>query len=322
VFARIFILATGGIENARILLLSTDIQEAANAYDLVGRYFMAHLELKNVGVFLPSPTVSMQYFRDNNSDAKRVDVGKCRKKSINWDGATDAVLTISEKLRHEHKLVNFTVALEEFTPTMPPAPPRGSSLSKLSSRSPDSLLFHLSRVLADSDDREAGIAKEASWQGKQLVAYRLTNTSETTPNPNSRVTLARETDQFNCNRVALNWTLSDIDLESLQRGYRIIGQEVGRAGLGRLRSSVPTRFEGSTSKKRTVFWSQHHHMGTTRMHADPKKGVVDANCKVHGTSNLFIAGSSVFPTSGCATPTLTIIALAMRLADHVKGKLL
>jgi choline dehydrogenase-like flavoprotein len=62
-----------------------------------------------------------------------------------------------------------------------------------------------------------------------------------------------------------------------------------------------------------------HHMGTTRMHVDPKQGVVDPDCRVHGVGNLFIAGSSVFPTGGYANPTLTIVALAIRLADHLKS---
>jgi choline dehydrogenase-like flavoprotein len=61
-------------------------------------------------------------------------------------------------------------------------------------------------------------------------------------------------------------------------------------------------------------------MGTTRMHADPRQGVVDADCRVHGVGNLFVAGSSVFPTGGSANPTLTIIALALRLADHLQAE--
>jgi choline dehydrogenase-like flavoprotein len=61
-----------------------------------------------------------------------------------------------------------------------------------------------------------------------------------------------------------------------------------------------------------------HHMGTTRMHADPRQGVVDAQCRVHGIENLFIAGSSVFPTCGADMPTITIVALALRLAEHIK----
>jgi choline dehydrogenase-like flavoprotein len=61
-----------------------------------------------------------------------------------------------------------------------------------------------------------------------------------------------------------------------------------------------------------------HHMGTTRMNTDPKKGVVDENCQVHGISNLFIAGPSVFPTGGYANPVLTTVALSLRMADYVK----
>jgi choline dehydrogenase-like flavoprotein len=64
-----------------------------------------------------------------------------------------------------------------------------------------------------------------------------------------------------------------------------------------------------------------HHMGTTRMHADPRRGVVDADCRVHGIANLYVAGSSVFPTSGAANPTLTIVALALRLAGHLQNRL-
>jgi choline dehydrogenase-like flavoprotein len=64
-----------------------------------------------------------------------------------------------------------------------------------------------------------------------------------------------------------------------------------------------------------------HHIGTTRMHADPKQGVVDPDCRIHGLANLYVAGSSVFPTSGYANPTLTIVALALRLADHLKVRL-
>ena len=63
-----------------------------------------------------------------------------------------------------------------------------------------------------------------------------------------------------------------------------------------------------------------HHMGTTRMHDDPTQGVVDRNCKVHGIDNLYVIGSSVFPTSGAANPTLTIVALTLRLADHLKSR--
>ena len=69
------------------------------------------------------------------------------------------------------------------------------------------------------------------------------------------------------------------------------------------------------------FNSPHHFMGTTWMHDNPRNGVVDADCRVHGVPNLFIAGSSVFPTGGFANPTLTIVALALRLATHLESEL-
>jgi choline dehydrogenase-like flavoprotein len=136
--------------------------------------------------------------------------------------------------------------------------------------------------------------------------------AEQVPNPHSRVTLAPQRDCLGQNRVRLNWQLSAIDILSVIRTQHIIDSELRRAGLGRLYTqlrdeTLPPNLHGG-----------YHHMGTTRMHADPKKGVVDANCRVHGLSNLFIAGPSVFPTGGYANPTLTIVALAVRLADHIK----
>jgi choline dehydrogenase-like flavoprotein len=324
VSARIFILATGGIENARLLLLSNGTQSTGigNAYDLVGRYFMAHLELE-AGIFIPSAGTSMQYFHAG-TEAPPNRNGKCGTRTINWGGETFPILTLSEELRQQYKLLNFTAEVEAFKP---PLPSGVESLHELAQsvrdhRIPNDLITHLGRILAESGDVAAAIyGKMRGEEPKVMEAYRLTNASETVPNPNSRVTLSTETDQFNCNRVVLNWALSPMDTDSLQRGYEIIGQELGRSGLGRLKISIETQFGSAISQDGGPYWSQHHHMGTTRMHVDPKKGVVNANCQIHGVSNLFIAGSSVFPTSSSATPTLTIIALAVRLADHIKGKM-
>lgn len=312
VSARIFILATGAIENARLLLLSNDTQSAGigNARDLVGRYFMAHLELE-AGIFVPSSRKLMQFIHP-----------ECRSNTVNWRGETATVLSLSEELRRRYKLVNFTAELDAFRP---PPPPGVQSLHELAQavryhRIPDHLITHLGRILADGGDVAA--AMYGKMRGEELgEVYRLHSASETVPNPNSRVTLSSEKDQLNCNRVVLNWALSPIDTDSLYRGYEVIGQELGRSGLGRLKILLDTNFGSTISQNGGAYWSQHHHMGTTRMHADPKKGVVNADCQVHEVSNLFIAGSSVFPTSSCATPTLTIIALAVRLADHIKEKM-
>ena len=126
--------------------------------------------------------------------------------------------------------------------------------------------------------------------------------------------LSTDRDQIGMPRVKLDWRLSPIDKWSLRRSHEIFSEQITSTGVGRLliqadkdESSWPTTLIGPC-----------HHIGTTRMHGDPKLGVVNQNCQVHGTSNLYIAGSSVFPTSGTAAPTLTIVALALRLADHIK----
>ena len=136
--------------------------------------------------------------------------------------------------------------------------------------------------------------------------------TEQVPNPKSRVSLDDKCDSLGLRRAKLNWQLSDIDIISTVRVQKIIDEELRRAGLGRLYvqmngASPPPGLHGG-----------YHHMGTTRMHVDPKRGVVDENCRVHGLSNLFVLGPSVFPTGGYANPVLTLVALSVRLADHIK----
>jgi choline dehydrogenase-like flavoprotein len=100
----------------------------------------------------------------------------------------------------------------------------------------------------------------------------------------------------------------------------VLGQQVGIAGIGRIRLQEQLRDKDDQSMPANTSpgW---HHQGTTRMSEDPKKGVVDANCKVHGIDNLFVAGSSCFPNGGAVNPTLSIVALSIRLADHIKMKM-
>jgi choline dehydrogenase-like flavoprotein len=135
------------------------------------------------------------------------------------------------------------------------------------------------------------------------------------PNPDSRITLGTERDQLGLRRVQLDWRLSAPDRRSLHRTMEIVGIELARAGLGR----VQLRIHDSWPQE--VGWVCHH-VGTTRMSDHPTQGVVDRNCRVHGIHNLFVAGSSVFPTNGSGSPTLMIVALAIRLADHIKLRLL
>jgi len=117
-------------------------------------------------------------------------------------------------------------------------------------------------------------------------------------------------------RVKLDWRLSALDKATARRTCRLVGEEFARLGLGRMRLDDWLLADDTTWEGLSV---RYHHMGTTRMSDDPQQGVVDRHCRVHGIDNLYVAGNSVFTTSGYANPTLTIVALAVRLADHLKG---
>ena len=124
-------------------------------------------------------------------------------------------------------------------------------------------------------------------------------------------------DMLGVPRIELDWRLSDLDKRSLKRSHELMAMTLAQNGFGRMKVTLTDRPQVWPRRMRGGW----HHMGTTRMAADPKAGVVDANCQVHGVDNLSIAGSSVFATGGAANPTLTIVALAIRLADHLESKL-
>jgi choline dehydrogenase-like flavoprotein len=159
------------------------------------------------------------------------------------------------------------------------------------------------------------IGKIANSQKEpQLLGYFAM--AEHFPNPDSRVTLDQDnTDPLGMPRVRLTWTYGEKDYADLERSVVGLSDALGASGEGRLCWSIErSKLLGLSSASR-------HHMGTTRMHADPKKGVVDPDLRLHEARNLYVAGSSVFPTSGIANPTLTILALVMRLADHLKAEM-
>lgn len=131
---------------------------------------------------------------------------------------------------------------------------------------------------------------------------------EPEPDPDSRVSLGDDVDELGMRRSRLDWRIPLRSFESLHHAFELVGDDLAARRLGRVRRRDPERDE------LRVGW---HHMGTTRMHPDPEQGVVDADAKVHGIDNLWIAGSSVFPSAGSANPTLTIVALALRLAAHL-----
>ena len=146
------------------------------------------------------------------------------------------------------------------------------------------------------------------------VRYRLGVICEPTAHVASRISLSDDKDAFGMGRVNLDWQILDEDYLKVEQFLRHFELGVGRRGLGRVQRT--RRFEGEIRRKLSVGW---HHMGTTRMSDHHDFGVVDTNCRVWGSSNLYVASSSVFPRVGYSNPTLTILALADRMARHING---
>jgi choline dehydrogenase-like flavoprotein len=154
----------------------------------------------------------------------------------------------------------------------------------------------------------------SAQRGRAMDVFTLLLRVENSPNPESRMALLDERDAFGMPRVRLEWRPNPLDYRSLLRAGRLLADRLVASNVGRVRPRDLT-VEGLL----TQATYQSHHMGTTRMAADPEAGVVDAELKMHAFSNLYVAGSSVFPSFGFANPTLTIVALSARLAGHLRS---
>ena len=304
--ARVFVLGTGGIENARTLLASDSVHAKGlgNEHDLVGRFFMTHIWYSS-GLILPaSQQVSFDLYTKDISAGKSAGEIACHanlvlpEQVVRQGGIPDfrAALNTSHTLRYKEAVHSAQVLKE--------------SIGKFDW--PDDIGRHLANIIGHPGD----VLSAARHRGGALVLL-LKNVSEQAPNPTSRINLAHEKDALGMPVATIDWRLSDIDKHGIRYAHSCIAKEVGRSGFGRmfieLPDDEPELLAGADGGA--------HHMGTTRMHDSPRLGVVDKNCRVHGIGNLFVAGSSVFPTGGCANPTLTIIALATRLSDHIKAGL-
>jgi choline dehydrogenase-like flavoprotein len=291
--AKNFILACCSIQNARLLLASN--QQATgglgNDNGLVGRFFMEHLEIKSAELWLLKPDPLKLYAFDFG-------VTKAR-----------AELAINSKKQEEFRILNGTVSLRPLDMAQKIKPAIEAWNQDDPRKSGDRFFGNFSKA-----------AKESAAPHLARRSYELFTRIEQAPNPESRVTLDTEKDGLGVPRASLHWELTSFEKRSLRKIYELLGQEVGRAGVGRVKlmDYLQDKNDNSWPSFTGGGW---HHMGTTRMSSNPKHGVVDAHCKVHGISNLFIAGSSCFTTAGAPNPTLTLIALTLRLSDHIKEQM-
>jgi choline dehydrogenase-like flavoprotein len=169
--------------------------------------------------------------------------------------------------------------------------------------------------LLHSTDLNGDPANTGARTGKEMI-FGISCATEQAPVPENRVTLSRSKDLLGLNETHLNWRPASSDHRNLSRNLAAVARAFGAWGKADVRILFNRRDVWTEAEEG---WGCHH-MGTTRMSDDPRKGVVDADCRVHGVDNLYVAGSSVFTTGGAVNPTLTVVALAVRLADHLKSR--
>jgi choline dehydrogenase-like flavoprotein len=315
--AKIFVLATGGIENARLLLASNKVRPngLGNDNDLVGRFFMDH----------PRIFTGKIHFRKGWSGHMLYDVlFNYLNKAIAAHGACVAAqFALSPQLQANERLLNARICFSSLF--FGQDTEAREALGRIKHRFArdaefDQSLAHDIFAVSARPTLLAQLILARVLRRPQLIKHsRFQAIVEPLPDPASRVTLSSECDRLGVNRVRVDWRLGAQVKHTFDRTLAIIAEELTSAGVADVVLDPP--IEGGdwpSSFEKEGSW---HHMGTTRMDDSPKLGVVDRKCRVHGTSNLYVAGSSVFPTAGGDFPTITIVALALRLSDHIAGEM-
>ncbi len=312
--SRIIVLACGGIENPRLLLASRGVESAGlgNRHDQVGRCFMEHPHGRLGRIHGPNGLAIWDAFRMRHPRG-HVPVAPA--------------LRIAAECQRQQGLLNSAVTFK-----LQRDPERGVPRAKalyqslkhdLSPTNTNRRLWHWYRDtrLLYREWLRPQVERLKAGRGDRVLSVMVRG--EQAPNPASRVLLSDRVDRHGVPLANLDWRFSEIDKHTVRTLGNLLDGELRRTGLGRLEVEEWVASGGSDWPVDPTVGNHplggFHHMGTTRMSSDPRQGVVDANCAVHGYANLFVAGSSVFPTSGWANPTLTIMALAFRLAGHIRS---
>jgi choline dehydrogenase-like flavoprotein len=328
---RAAVLAAGGLETARLLLASRDVARAGigNEHDVVGRYYMCHVA-GNVGTLVLKG--SPRHVRHGYEVAP--EGVYCRRRlSITASeqrrrGLANAVARLHfpriTDPRHRNGVLSGLFLARKLI-----SYEYGKRLNDGTPVTPSLYARHLLNVIRDPVDTTAFLAH---WVSHRTLAQRkfpsviLRNRSnrfslelhgEQAPRADSRVMLCARTDALGMPQLRIDWRYGAGDIESLRGTLDVLAQEFERTGTGRL------EYNGDTLEEDLLRFGAYggHHIGTTRMGRDPRTSVVDPDCRVHSVRNLFVAGSSVFPTSSQANPTLTLIALSLRLGAHLSQQL-
>jgi choline dehydrogenase-like flavoprotein len=314
VVATNYVLAGGGIENARMLLASgnKDRGGIGNEHDLVGRFFQEH------------PRLYDRFLLPEDSSALAAHVR----------GAAGTLhfsrLGLSDAAQNKEELLNYIVNLSfgysgQLTDQFQAVRRMVNARRKPWSDSPyfqdvgggpNTVRWQDIKTALKKPHRSIQSAVGAKFEPDRMRQWVQIETNvEQVPNPDNRVTLSTDVDAFGLAVPHLHWSLSPEEERTYRRGLELIVEALDQYSPGVVdgRMDYPDPWPDNL----TGCW---HHIGTTRMHENASEGVVDTDCKVHGIANLFIAGSSVFPTGGATSPTLTIVALGVRLSEHLKAQ--
>lgn len=279
--ARAFVLACGGLENARLLLLSNRRAPdgLGNRHGMVGRCFAEH------------PVVELG---EVVGDAARLGALA----GLDEDGLR-LLRDLAPTAAHASERRSLEFGVETFLEGV-----RGGA----------------GRATRPDDPVSAAVEGVSDWIGgaARTARGRCEVMMEMAPDPRNRVGLGEATDRHGCRRLVLDFAFGESQRRTVGAALDGLIRELGRLSIGRVRPTVAAEW---LERGRGRWRGAMHHLGTTRMADDPRHGVVDRDARVHGVENLWIAGSSIFPVGDYVNPTLTIVALALRLGEHVEGRL-
>lgn len=297
--AKEFVVASHAIENARLLLNSNDVHQdgIGNQYDHVGRYFMDHVHM-SASKLIPSSKFPSLYNR-------RVLSGLNLNANLSF---TDEYLRKQGILQYYCRF-NPVYINDDVVDALHGI--KNNILEPFSQELFDDIKTVVNNLtgVADYMSSYNGLSRPAPKY------YHLEHRIEQAPNPDSRVVISKTKDALGVAQADLQWRLNEYDYRTFKVGHDKIINELSALGAGRFMTENIT--PELVDERAT---GHYHHIGTTRMSTYPSDGVVDSNCKVHSLSNLYVAGSSVFPSAGYSGPTMMIVAFTLRLAEHISTK--
>ena len=298
------IVCAGGIENARLLLSSDNVNPRGlgNDRDLVGRFLMDHLR---------GPVAS---FHPNKAKAVLTQFGSFKSPSAGSNMFQHG-MRLSPMIQRVERLLNCSAWIEEGIASDDP----WESIIRFLRREPGARLDFRS-MLANSELLAYGIKEHFIAHRalpRKLSGVTLQAMCEQVPNPESRIMLSERRDRLGMRISHIDWRVSEAEARTMRRTAELMAEQFMRMGIDLPELAEWVRDQAMFPQ---TFKDVAHPTGTTRMADSPDRGVVDADCQVHGVHGLFIAGSSVFPTAGHANPTQLIVALAVRLADTLRDR--